>query len=195
MKLPPRRHRATKYHVIGLDPSVTHFGMAHVGPTGEVLEVATLVPKKLDGMERIKFLIDGMSAFVNKAVFPGTPFVIVREDYAYATHSSSDAVLKEFGGILEWWLYTRPLSTPLYRVGVAQIKKFIVGKGNAQKDQMMLAVYKNFGYEPMDEHQADAIGVAFTALSIINGYAETAPQREVISAAAAADHPLTKLAR
>lgn len=194
MKLPPRRRGSSPYHVIGLDPSVTHFGIAHIDPTGAVCEVATIVPKKLEGMPRIAYILGEIHTFTEK-IFFGTDkkWVIVREDYAYGSHSSSDAMLKEFGGILEWWLHSH--KRDLYRVGVSQVKKFVTGKGNAQKDQMMLAVYKNFGFEPMDEHQADAVGVAFTALSIINGITKTKPQAEVVSGAAANDHPLTKLLR
>lgn len=195
MKFPPRRRGVAPYHVIGLDPSVTHFGIAHVDPKGSVRSATTIIPKKLEGMERVQFILDGVQKFMDAITFSGDPYVMVREDYAYGSHSSSDAVLKEFGGVLAWWLHNKPPKIPLYRVGVSQVKKFVTGKGNAQKDQMMLAVYKNFGYEPLDEHQADAVGVAFTALSIINGITKTTAQREVVSSATANDHPLTKLPR
>jgi Holliday junction resolvasome RuvABC endonuclease subunit len=80
-------------------------------------------------------------------------------------------------------------------VGIAQIKKYVTGKGTSEKDRMMLSIYKDFHYEPADEHEADAVGVALTARGIMSGAATTAPQREVIASAHKNGHPLTEVGK
>lgn len=47
---------------------------------------------------------------------------------------------------------------PYAGVGVGVIKKFVTGKGNAGKDLMISAVRK-FGFSPVDDNEADAIGL------------------------------------
>ena len=40
------------------------------------------------------------------------------------------------------------------------LKKFVTGKGNAKKDQMMLAIYKRWGTEFDNNDAADAYALA-----------------------------------
>lgn len=40
------------------------------------------------------------------------------------------------------------------------LKKYLTGKGNANKDVMMMTVFKKFGIETEDNNQADAISLA-----------------------------------
>jgi Holliday junction resolvasome RuvABC endonuclease subunit len=41
------------------------------------------------------------------------------------------------------------------------LKKFTTGRGNAKKDEIMLAVYKRFGVECKSNDEADAVALAF----------------------------------
>jgi Holliday junction resolvasome RuvABC endonuclease subunit len=99
--------------------------------------------------------------------------------------------LKELGGIL-WYTALKQWQLETYCIGVAQIKKYVTGKGNAEKDRMMLDIYKNFGVEPSNEHEADAAGVALTAFGLVTGQTSTKAQAEVVEAARKVDHPLTR---
>ncbi|MBO4228045.1 hypothetical protein [Bradyrhizobium neotropicale] len=47
---------------------------------------------------------------------------------------------------------------PYAGVGVGKIKKFVTGKGNAGKGAMISAVRKH-GFSPIDDNEADAIGL------------------------------------
>ena len=189
MRAPPQRIK--KYCILGLDPSVTNFGMAWVTAGGALGGMHTITTKKLQGMPRVAHIVELVKGTVGTLMGEHSRVVVAREDYAYASHSSSDAVLKELGGVLEWELYKMGVS--LYKVGVSQVKKVITGKGNSEKDQMMLCVYKNFGVDPVNEHQADAFGVAFTSFLLLSKAGKTAAQREVIDAAIKTEHPLTRI--
>lgn len=174
---------------IGLDPSLTHFGYVEVTQSLEVLRHDTLVPKNLEGMERVHFLIQEI---VYNRILPRrsmwtSGIRVFREDYAFAASSSSDTVLKELGGILEYVLYREKV--PLTYLPIASIKKFTTGKGNSQKAEMLKAVYKTFGYDAKDEHEADAFSTALlgacTVSQNIGGL--TSSQKEVLTAYAKAD--------
>lgn len=185
MRLPPSRVQRPR--IIGLDPSLTHFAAVVMDLDCKVVSKQTLAPKT-KGMQRIADIIDFVLACHSaEKVAP----ILVREDYAFSAHSGSDTMLKELGGALDYALFMKGIQ--LYRVSIAQVKKVITGKGNAQKDQMMLCVYKYFGFDPGDEHQADAFGVAITAQMLITRQTISAAQREVVDAAVASTHPLTVL--
>jgi crossover junction endodeoxyribonuclease RuvC len=48
------------------------------------------------------------------------------------------------------------------------LKKFVTGNGTAKKNNMMLAVYKKWGYETDDDNLADAYALARVALALDN---------------------------
>lgn len=52
----------------------------------------------------------------------------------------------------------------LYYLGysASEIKKFITGKGNASKDEVIASV-KELGYDPFDDNEADAIAIFLLA--------------------------------
>jgi Holliday junction resolvasome RuvABC endonuclease subunit len=49
---------------------------------------------------------------------------------------------------------------------VGTIKKFMTGKGNATKDEMIAAA-RSRGFDPVDDNEADALGILFLALKTI----------------------------
>lgn len=59
-------------------------------------------------------------------------------------------------GILVKWCYENNI--PCYGREVAAIKKFVTGKGNAKKKDMIEAM-KQRGYNPEDDNEADALAI------------------------------------
>jgi len=53
---------------------------------------------------------------------------------------------------------------PYLGIPVGTIKKYITGKGNASKQQMIEAV-KSLGHHPKDDNEADAIALLYTVKS------------------------------
>ena len=191
LRVPPRRLPPTAPRggtVVGLDPSLNNFGILVI-TDGGVVDASVVTPGKLTGMDRILNILGRLAEYAHLGP-------MVREDYAYAASSGSDAQLKELGGILDYFLHCRGVR--LHRVGVAQVKKFVTGAGNAKKDMMMLRVYKDFGYDPPNEHLADAFGVAaFGAdlLGVPRPGKHLTHQREVVEKARKEGHPLTSFAK
>jgi hypothetical protein len=58
------------------------------------------------------------------------------------------------------------LRTPLL-VPPMTLKKFISGKGNAKKDEIMLQIYKRYGVEINENNAADAYGLARIAAEFV----------------------------
>lgn len=180
--------------IVGLDPSLTHFAVVCLSlESDEVQNQFTFAPKT-DGMQRIADILDCLTGVMVHATHAGYSPILVREDYAYSANSSSDAPLKELGGIFEYEMW-KTWRAPLFKVSIASIKKFMFGKGNAQKSEMMREAYKHFRFEA-DEHQTDAFAVAMLAKAVISG--KMPPQlprasHEAVAAMRAKQHPLTLL--
>lgn len=56
---------------------------------------------------------------------------------------------------------------PIYGVGVSTIKKYVSGNGRASKEEMIKAI-QHLGFNPIDDNEADAIGIALTSTYVFN---------------------------
>ena len=81
-------------------------------------------------------------------------------------HSGTEAA-HVYGGLM-YTLATVCLEQNLKCVGltVQTIKKFMTGKGNATKDEMIAAT-KSRGFDPQTDDEADAIAIMLLALNIL----------------------------
>ena len=69
------------------------------------------------------------------------------------------------------------------------LKKFVTGNGAAKKNNMLLAVYKKWGFETSDDNLADAYSLARVAMAIHTGGTELAYEKESLKAV----HPHTEM--
>ena len=83
--------------------------------------------------------------------------LVVIEGYSYMS-TGQTLYLAELGGIVKHELYKREKT--VVEVPPSTLKKFVTGKGNAKKDQMMLAIYKRWGTEFDNNDAADAYALA-----------------------------------
>jgi Holliday junction resolvasome RuvABC endonuclease subunit len=72
-----------------------------------------------------------------------------------------------FGGFM-YMLATvcEELSVKCSGISVGTIKKFMTGKGNATKEEM-IAVAKTHGFNPIDDNEADSVAILLTALHLL----------------------------
>jgi crossover junction endodeoxyribonuclease RuvC len=97
--------------------------------------------------------------------------LIVMEGYSNASKFGREA-MGELGGMVKLEIYEQwdvPLIVP-----PTSLKKFVTGKGNAKKNEMLLGVYKQWGVEFSDDNQADAyaleqFGIAYLDLNTSTG--------------------------
>ena len=59
-------------------------------------------------------------------------------------------------------------STPTIIVAPTTLKKFVTGKGNAQKDSMLLEIFKRWGVTFFDDNEADAYALARVAQAVFD---------------------------
>jgi len=149
--------------VLGLDTStktgavvVDFFG--HDGPITngfKILFAEELEHKKLKDLERCAAL----AGDVIEIMETHTPDLAVIEGYGYG-NANTLVTLVEIGTIIRYFL--KQYQLPYVVVAPTTLKKFVTGKGNATKDQMMLQVYKRWRYEADTNNIADAVGLAMT---------------------------------
>lgn len=67
-----------------------------------------------------------------------------------------------------------------YEVSPSAVKKFATGKGNTKKDEMVLPIYKKWGFEHSSDNVRDAYVLAQIAKAIHNQEGLTAYQMDVM---------------
>ena len=108
-------------------------------------------------MERVRELQMRIVAVVQKY----GPEVIAIEGYGYA-NAHSLVTLVEFGAAVRLAMLNHVLPQPskLLEVSPASLKKYILGKGVGKKEQVMMQVFKKWGYEARTNNLADAYVLA-----------------------------------
>lgn len=138
--------------VMGLDLS-TCSGVAFVDENKKVVHAQEVQFKKAKGLDRCSQIAGAILGLKEEY----EPSLTVIENYGFA-NAHSLVTLVEIGTIVRYFLYQ--LGAPFKVVPPNSLKKFVTGKGNAQKDQIMLSVYKQWGYEAATNNIADAVGLA-----------------------------------
>jgi crossover junction endodeoxyribonuclease RuvC len=118
--------------------------------------------------------------------------MVLIEGYAFSRNMAFARALTEFGGIVRYHL--RKIKQVPIEISPSSVKKFVSGKGNADKGQMVSAVREHFDIEIPNHNMADAFGLAQIgrALKLSNTDLMSLPlhQREVIRAV---KHPPVKV--
>lgn len=150
--------------VLGLDLSLTATGYAYND------EVVGVIRSKANGMRRLKEIRETVIEFAIVAD------VVVLEGYGF--DSQKAVVLGELGGVVRLELYDRRI--PYVEVPPALVKKYATGKGNADKDAMLAAAIRRFGFEGDNNNAADAWLLRDMGLVAYDGEPVTDYQREAL---------------
>lgn len=159
----------TRY--VGIDPS-TKTGMVMIGETGCLIYRSEITPKATDDPER--FIDIANQILLN--LCEGD--VICIEGFSYG--SKGQGVSTQYG---IGWLIRAELIRNGYaytEVSPSAVKKFATGKGNVAKENMVLPIYKHWGFEHPSDNVRDAYVLAQIAKGM-NGISElTKYQTEVL---------------
>ena len=90
--------------------------------------------------------------------------LVVIEGYSFAG-KFNNSLQYELGACIRMKLHENEV--PFIEIPPTSLKKFVTGKGNAKKDLMMLGVYKRWDFDPADDNEADAYGLAQFGRAII----------------------------
>lgn len=142
--------------VCGIDPSLSQTAVV-VGSGPKDFKVFGHCSKPLGDSAAARVnRYDRLVSEIMQTIEATAPDRIFIEGYAFGAKMKRE-VLGEFGGILRWHLVT--IDPQLCEVSPLGLKKFVTGKGAGQKEQMMLGVFRNWGYEPSGNDDADAYGL------------------------------------
>lgn len=128
--------------ILALDLSLTRSGVCDSGGACSCIRT-----DKLRGLARIDHIVRQVQALAG-----GVDLVVI-EGYSYASPNQAHQI-GELGGCVRFLLWR--LGVPYVDVQPSTLKKFATGKGNANKDAMIAAAIRRFGFAGSDNNEADA---------------------------------------
>lgn len=137
--------------VLGIDPS-TKCGIAVVDDSG-ILFTEEIEFKKLTGLPRASAIVGRIMEIKAKWM----PDKVMIEDM-FVGHASSAITIIQIGTIIRYFLWQDDF--PYEDVPPTFLKKWACGTGAGKKEQIMMAVYKKWGFESATNNIADAVVLA-----------------------------------
>lgn len=147
--------------VVGVDLSLTATGVA-AGSGCTTLRCATT------GIKRLLEVRDAVLAICR-----GVALVAV-EGYSFGSRTSHAYALGELGGFVRVSLYEGGIR--YVDVPPASLKKYATGRGNAKKEDVLVAAVRRLNYQGADHNQADALWLRALALDGLGHPIVTVPQ-------------------
>lgn len=149
---------------IGVDLSTKATGVLVLESTETAKPIVlceyTIKPKDLTGIERSSYICQEVLTVLHQY----SPDVIVVEGYSLNMRNASSVIpLVELGGLLRFLLHLDGLAWLDPRA--TELKKFITGKGNVEKDMIMMCVLQRWGHASANNNTADAYGLACMGLA------------------------------
>lgn len=147
--------------VIGIDQSYTGFGYC---VDGESKKKTFPASKYVNGTDRL-LAVEVWLADRLHSIHDGVDLVVM-EGYSNASKFGREAA-GELG-----WAVKRTIRDVLDHdplvVPPTSLKKFVAGKGNAKKNEMLLHVYRKWGVQFADDNQADAFALEKFGLTYLD---------------------------
>lgn len=156
--------------VAGLDLSLTASGVAAVDGS------TSCVKTKLRGPARLAAIRDA----VIELVFPSADLVAL-EDYSFASRDAHAHELGELGGVIRLRLHE--LEVPWIAIPPSSLKKYSTGRGNAKKDEVLVAAVRRLPDFDGDHNQADAAWLRAMALDGLGHPIVSMPQEHRVALA------------
>lgn len=161
---------------VGIDPSLTGTAICVLRSGYETPHYcATLPSAKKDFSSQLsryvkvsELVINVLDEYIDKE--DEIDYLICLEGYSFGSRGAAVFSLAEFGGILRKAL--ADTFTEYFEVPPTVLKKFVTGKGNANKAVMLEKTYRKFGVGSellADDNQVDAFGLAQFAKGIAEG--------------------------
>lgn len=147
-----------RIRIAGLDLSLTSTGLAL--PDGTLHTITSKhrgIPRVIDLRNQITYAL-GAQDYLDIA---GVDLVVI-EGYSFSSRNSQAHALGELGGAVRVALHEHDV--PWVEISPATLKKYACGKGNAPKDQVLVAAVQRLGVTPANSDEADAAWLRAMAL-------------------------------
>jgi crossover junction endodeoxyribonuclease RuvC len=174
---------------IGIDPSVTGTGVSVQWDSGGY-DAHTIKTKPGDWAKttagrfaRFCFIRNSIIEVLERNDIIEQCECICIEAYSYGSKGKGVSSIYELGAVIRLMLidYCDELGIDLYEIPPTSVKKFVTGKGNADKVKMAVSISSKYGVELANDNEYDAYGLALIATCLAGGREpDTAYQREVI---------------
>lgn len=158
--------------VMGLDTS-TKTGVSVVDDSLRVVLGEQVTFPKLRGWERAS----AIAARIMELYTEHQPDLVVIENYGFA-NANSLVTLVEVGTIIRYFLWQENI--PYIEVPPNSLKKFVTGKGQGKKEEIMMFVLKKWGYTSATNDIADAVGLGMFGLGCL-GHHFDAKAKEAVT--------------
>lgn len=159
--------------VTGLDISLTATGVAATTSSGDVLLTTISPDKKLLDMQRMDWLINKIN------IQCANRDLVAIEGLAFSRNLPSATERAGLHWMLRHWLWERSIPTVI--VSPTALKKFVTGKGSAEKSLMLREVFRRWNITANNDNEADAYGLYRISLCLLGEETQTQAQRDVIA--------------
>lgn len=171
---------------IGLDLSLTKTGYAVLKEDGSVVVSGVLKSKPagdkpVDEVRRIKGIVRQLTDIIDHYDDLHCLEMVAIEGLAFMAKGTSLVQLAALNYMVRSNLDAR--NKKFLIVAPTSLKKFVTGSGKGDKDQMMMAIFKEYGHESLDNNECDAYALAVLALATLGKPVKKLiiPQVEVIN--------------
>jgi crossover junction endodeoxyribonuclease RuvC len=170
---------------VGLDLSLVKSGYAILKEDGTVLASGVIKSKPtgdkpIDETRRIVKIAEDLVQKIDEILPDGDPAIVAIEGLAFLAQGTSLVQLAGLNYLTR--ILLAQFNWPFVIVAPTTLKKFITGSGRGDKDMMMMAVFKNYGHEAIDNNECDAYSLAVCGMALLGKPLKelTIPQKEVI---------------
>ena len=166
---------------LGLDLSLVNSGIVLL-ENGKIIKQKSIKSKPvgdkpIDELKRIQKIVSEIEDIVSEY----NPTISVIEGMAYMVTKTSSLVQL---GALNY--FTRAMladyNIPFIVVAPMTLKKFITGKGNADKEVLMMMVYRDYKEQILDNNLVDGFALSLIGAALLGNPVKkmTIPQEDVI---------------
>lgn len=142
-------------YTVMCDGVVGFSGLIKSQPTGD---------KHIDELKRLIKIVDQIEEMIYQS---GKPDIVAIENLAFMARNTT--ALTQLSG-LSYMVRQMLLDNniPFLMVAPLTLKKFITGKGKGDKSLMMMTVYKDYGFESLDDNVCDSYGLAALSMAVLD---------------------------
>ena len=142
---------------VGLDLS-TKTGLVILDESGQVIKAEEITTKEKNDPQRMIILTEKIMSHLKD------DDVIAIEGFSYGSRGRGISFQFGYGYAVRIALFTA--NKPFLIVTPSQVKKYATGKGNSSKDNMILPIFKKWGFEHDSDNVRDAYVLAKIAFDL-----------------------------
>lgn len=169
---------------MGIDASLTNFGLSVYGiDSGQ--HATMLFRPKFKGARRLQEIWEFVTLVTNAVEHSYVVEEYMLEDYAFSRGASRAHGIGEGGGAVKLALVQRygvedKIGYPTL-VAANTLKKYVTGRGNAKKNEILLAVFRKWGVDfGSSDDMADAYSLARLGAALLSGETDHKYEHEVV---------------